>query len=123
MYTFRGLEHDQEGPFREWFAHIGEMRSLCIGVPLLALTVTASPTYRRQIMKNLCFCDPSCVILDSPNRQNIKLNVLKVKNNVDLENVFHWLTTALVEKREYLQRHLIFCNSIKDCALIYMIFF
>ncbi|XP_052690587.1 ATP-dependent DNA helicase RecQ-like isoform X2 [Crassostrea angulata] len=118
-----GLEHDQEGPFREWFAHIGEMRSLCIGVPLLALTATASPTHRRQIMKNLCFRDHSCVILDSPDRPNIKLNVLKVKNNVDLENVFHWLTTALVEKREYLQRHLIFCNSIKDCASIYMLFF
>lgn len=104
MYTFRGLEHDQEGPFREWFAHIGEMRSLCIGVLLLALTATASPTHRRQIMKNLCFRDHSCVILDSPDRPNIKLNVLKVKNNVDFENVLHWLTTVLVEKREYLQR-------------------
>lgn len=95
------------------------MRSFCIVVPVLALTATSSPAHRRQIMKNLCFRDPSCVILDSPDRSNIKLNVLKVKNNVDLENVFHWLTTALVEKREYLQRHLIFCNSIKDCALIY----
>lgn len=98
VYTFRGLEHDQEGPFREWFAHIGEMRSLCIGVPLLALTAAASPTHRRQIMKNLCFRDHYCVILDSPDRPNIKLNVLKVKNNVDFENVFHWLTTVLVEK-------------------------
>lgn len=108
MYTFRGLEHDQEGPFREWFAHIGEMRSLCIGVLLLALTATASPTHRCQIIKNLCFRNPSCVILDSPDRPNIKLNVLKVKNknNVDFENVFHWLTTVLVEKREYLQRRL-----------------
>ncbi|XP_062622050.1 uncharacterized protein LOC134283551 [Saccostrea cucullata] len=117
-----GLEHQQEGPFREWFAHIGEMRSLCIGVPILALTATASPTHRRQIMQKLCFRHPSCVILDSPDRSNIKLNVLKVKNNVELENVFQWLTAALVENGQELQRHLIFCNSIKDCAMIYMLF-
>lgn len=53
-------------------------------------------------MKNLCFCDYFCVILDSFDRLNIKLNVLKVKNNVDLENVFYWLIIVLVEKREYL---------------------
>ncbi|XP_062615259.1 ATP-dependent DNA helicase RecQ-like [Saccostrea cucullata] len=55
-----GLEHQQEGPFRQWFAHIGEMRSLCSGVPILALTATASPTHRCQIMQKLCFRHPSC---------------------------------------------------------------
>lgn len=41
-------------------------------------------THRRQSMK-YGFRNPSCVNLDNPNRSNIQLNVLKVKQNADLE--------------------------------------
>lgn len=44
---------------------------------------------------------PSCVNLDNPKRSNVKLNVLKVKQNADLENVFHFLTNALVGKGQF----------------------
>lgn len=47
------------------------------------------------------FRNPSCVNLDNPKRSNIKLNVLKVKQNADLENVFHFLTNASVGKGQF----------------------
>ncbi|XP_061190432.1 ATP-dependent DNA helicase RecQ-like [Saccostrea echinata] len=81
----------QESPFREWFAHIGELRSLSLNVPVLALTATASPTNRKKIMKSLCFKKDSIVILDNPDRQNIKITVITIPNNEDDEKLFHWL--------------------------------
>lgn len=60
-------------------------------------------THRRQSMK-YGFRNPSCVNLDNPKRSNVKLNVLKVKQNADLENVFHFLTNALVGKGQFYQR-------------------
>ena len=69
---FRGHGSGQESPFREWFSHIGELISLSLNVPVLALTATASPTNRKKIMKSLCFRSDSVVILDNPDRKNIK---------------------------------------------------
>ncbi|XP_056000541.1 ATP-dependent DNA helicase RecQ-like [Ostrea edulis] len=38
----------EEEPFREAFAHIGELRSLCPKASLLALTATSGPSQRRK---------------------------------------------------------------------------
>ncbi|XP_048771753.2 uncharacterized protein LOC125677677 [Ostrea edulis] len=48
-------KNKQETAFREWFGHIGELRSLCLKVPVLALTATACPSHRRKIMSKLCY--------------------------------------------------------------------
>lgn len=50
-------------------------------------------THWRQSMK-YGFRNPSCVNLGNPKRSNI-IKFFKVKN-ADLENVFHFLTNALV---------------------------
>lgn len=39
----RGEGSDQEEPFREWLSQIGQLRSLCTEVPLVALTATSGP--------------------------------------------------------------------------------
>lgn len=38
-----GEGSDQEEPFREWLSQIGQLRSLCTEVPLVALTATSGP--------------------------------------------------------------------------------
>ena len=119
---FRGQEHKGEEPFRGWFAHIGELRSLCVGIPMLALTATASPVHRRQIMRNLCFKPSAEVIIDSPDRANIKISAMMIKNNADVEDVFQWIIADLHEQRENFPKHLVFCSSIRDCSLVYMVF-
>lgn len=77
-----------EDPFREWFSKIQELRSLCRNVPVLALTATAGPTQRRKILKYLCFRPGYELVLDSPDRRNIKITVKSIKNNDNVEKVF-----------------------------------
>lgn len=125
MFLFcRGHGRDGEAPFREWFAHIGELRSIFINVPIMALTATASPHHRRQIMKSLCFKPLSQVhvVVDSPDRPNIKLSTMMVKNSEELGDIFHWIIKGLHDLQEEFPRHLIFCDSIKNCSSIFMIF-
>lgn len=116
----RGESSGSEDAFREWFSHIGELRSLCVKMPILALTATACPKHRRKIMTKLCFSKNACIITDSPDRKNIKISVLKIKNNEDFKNIFSWIITGLCDGSKAFPRHLIFCNSIKDCASLYM---
>ncbi|XP_062570049.1 ATP-dependent helicase wrn-1-like [Saccostrea cucullata] len=115
-------KNQQEAAFREWFSHIGELRSLCLKVPCLALTATACPSHRRKIMSKLCFGKNACVISDTPDRKNIKISVTKIKQNDDLDVIFSSIIEGLDKEKDQFPRHLIFCNSIKDCSLIYMTF-
>ena len=88
---------------------------------MVALTATASPFQRRRIMKSLCLKNPH-VIADSPDRENIKISAVMVKNNADKEDIFEWLISGFLEQKEQFPRHVIFCNSIKDCSEIYIAF-
>lgn len=117
-----GYDSAQGNSFREWFARIGELRSLGLNVPVLALTATASPANRKKIMKSLCFKSDNVVILDNPDRENIKISVFQIPNNVDDEKLFHWMIKGIMEKLNGFERHLIFCASIKDCSRLYCMF-
>lgn len=44
----RGYDSAQRNSFTEWFARIGELRSLSLIMPVLALTATASLTNRKK---------------------------------------------------------------------------
>ncbi|XP_061190405.1 ATP-dependent DNA helicase RecQ-like [Saccostrea echinata] len=96
--TLWGEERTDEDPFREWFSKIQELRSLCPNVPVLALTATAGPTRRRKILKCLCFRPGYELVLDSPDRRNIK-TVKPIKNNDTIDNVFDWLIKDLTTQR------------------------
>lgn len=50
------------------------------------------------------------------------MSVIKVKQNEDPDVIFSWIIEELEKKKENFQRHIIFCNTIKDCSLIYMTF-
>lgn len=120
--VFRGYDSVQENPFREWFAHVGELRSLSMNVPVLALTATASPANRKKIMKSVCLKSDNVVILDNPDRENIKISVIPIQNNVDDEKLFHWMVRGILKEKLGFERHLIFCASIKDCSRLYCMF-
>lgn len=116
-----GESHNEEEPFRECFSRVGELRSLCPATPVLALTATASPTNRRKIMKSLRFKMTPCVIVDSPDRNNIKISVKKVKNNSGVEDSLDFIFSCLSLKNtgKDFPKHLIFCNTIKECSIVY----
>ena len=81
---YRGEGKNNDEAFRDYFSKIGQLRSLSLNVSILSLTATASPTNRKRIMKSLAFRENNVVIIDSPDRPNIKINVKCVKNNTDI---------------------------------------
>ena len=87
---------DGKEPFRKWCGLVGEIRSfLPKQVSFLALTATASPLTRDKIIKSLSL--KKCLEISvSPNRENIKLLVLKVTSEISVN--FTWLARELNEK-------------------------
>uniref|UniRef100_A0A8W8NQ09 Uncharacterized protein n=1 Tax=Magallana gigas TaxID=29159 RepID=A0A8W8NQ09_MAGGI len=109
-----------EEPFRE--ANIGELRSICPKATLLALTATSGPSQRRRIMKMLCFRSNSDIILDSPDRENIKITSVCIPNSDNLEKVFKWLIDSVRLNKVKTKRHVVFCESISGVSKIYTTF-
>lgn len=62
LYCFRRKGDKDKEPFREAFANIEELRSICPKANLLALTATSGPSQRRRIMKMLCFRSNSDIL-------------------------------------------------------------
>ena len=62
--------------FRPCYAKIGMLGSLFPGVPILALTATATPKKRKEIQSSLGMHNP-VVIEANPNRPNIFLESKK----------------------------------------------
>lgn len=89
---------------------------------MVALTATAGPTNRRKIMKQLCFSSNSQIIVESPDRSNIKISSKCIPNNDQIENVFAWLISSLTTLKEKMPRHVIFCESISDVSKLYVTF-
>ena len=89
----RGEKKDEKEPFRKWCGLVSEIRSfLPKQVPL---TATASPLTRDKVIKSLSL--KKCLEISvSPNRENIKLFVLKVTLEISVN--FTWLARQLNEK-------------------------
>ncbi|XP_055957654.1 recQ-like DNA helicase blm-1 [Patella vulgata] len=116
-----GESHEGNDPFREYFSRIGELRSVFLNVPVMALTATASPLKRKRIMKSLCLND--CVtILDSPDRTNIKISTAKISNISKAQDYFTPLLDDVETQKDSYPRTLIFGTLINDCAKVYIYF-
>jgi superfamily II DNA/RNA helicase len=70
-------------------------------------------------MKNLCFKKNPCIIVDSPDRENIKISVQKIKNNSDVQDNLQFIFHGLKNEGVNFPKHLVFCNTIKECSLVY----
>ena len=51
---------------------------------MIALTATTDSSQRRKIMKLLCFTANCEVVLESPDRQNIKITTVCIPNKENL---------------------------------------
>ena len=60
----------------EWFASLQEFRSLLHECSFIALTATAARDTREAIFESLLFNNP-CMVLESPNKENISYVVQK----------------------------------------------
>lgn len=72
-------------------------------------------------MKSFCFKMIFCVIVDSLDRNNIKIFGKKVKNNLGVEDSLDFIFSGLKNKGKDFLKYLIFCNIIKECFIVYCV--
>ncbi|XP_006825403.1 uncharacterized protein LOC102810047 [Saccoglossus kowalevskii] len=109
----------QEGAFRAYFSHVGELRSFFPGVVVLALTATASKGLQNQIKESLII--PDCKVVNvCPNRDNIRLSVLKIQR--DIPSTFYWMVDKLREDQHEFPRTIVYCSSIDATGTLYHFF-
>ena len=88
-----------------------------LGVPVLALTATADKVTQETISNQLCLKADHTKLLISPNRENLRFSVHKVKREL-LVTQIDWLVEEVKQKGANMPKTIIFCNTIKDIASI-----
>ena len=106
--------------FRVWYGQLSQLRSLLpSGVPVAALTATATKQVKDSIVKALQMAPMKSVVL-SANRPNIRYSLCQVSRDVHV--AFRWLLLELKSKRVELPKVIIFCRSINTCTSLYKMF-
>ena len=104
--------------FRETFSDLHELRSLAPSINIMTLTATATRATRETIMDVLLMNHPH-VILESPGKPNIAYSVYYIPKDRCLRDDFQWLGDELLTEKELTTRTIIYCQTIKQCGLIY----
>ena len=104
--------------FRECYAHLHELRSLAPNVPMIALTATATKLTRETILNVLLMENPF-EIKESPNKVNVTFTVECMDRDTELEFYFGWLVEELITKKSSCDRTIIYCQTIKQCGVVY----
>ncbi|KAG7155925.1 Bloom syndrome protein-like, partial [Homarus americanus] len=95
--------------FRPDYKKLNVLRQRFPGVPFIALTATATPRVRVDILKQLGLSDPKW-FLSSFNRSNLKYSVLPKKG----KSLCHEIATLIKSKYKN-QSGIIYCLSRKEC--------
>ena len=107
--------------FRKWYACIDEIRSILeSGTPMMALTATAVKRTKEIIIKSLAMRNPVTITV-SPNKVNVKYSVWMMDKNIPVALYFKWLTDELKAKGISTPRVIIYCQTIKQCHVLYSI--
>lgn len=116
----RGLPGERSVPFREWFSNLGELRSL---IPqearMLVVTATATKSTRQKIFETLQLGPKTIVIEKSPDRPNLKYSAMYISKSQPFEQIFGEVIKELKEHGKMAERSMIYCQTRKQCALIF----
>lgn len=96
--------------FRPDYKLIGEARARLRGVPVMALTATATPNVKTDVMANLQI-EGCAVYTQSFNRENLHYEVRKKQKDVKLNDEL----VELIQKYHRRQTGIIYCLSRKSC--------
>ena len=86
---------------------------------ILAVTATATRDTISILSEVLLFKN-IFVIYQSPKKPNIAYSVHYIKKENSLEHRFKWLSDELIELGTNTTRTIIYCQTIKQCTLIYL---
>ncbi|XP_022808194.1 uncharacterized protein LOC111345187 [Stylophora pistillata] len=104
--------------FLESYSKLYELRSLAPNVPVVALTATATKLTRDTVF-NLLNMKNAVEIKESPNKLNVAYVVQYMDKDMELEFYFGWLTDELKQSQEKTERSIIYCQTIRQCGLLY----
>lgn len=85
---------------------------------ILALTATATRDTINTMLEVLMLKLPF-VIYESPDKPNIAYSVLYIGKDKSVEHCFKWLSDELIELGTNTTRTIIYCQTIKQCTVIY----
>ena len=110
-------------PFRQWYGNLGEINSLVSNdVPTLVLTATASKGTKKDIFSTLNLGRSTFVLERSPEKPNICFGAQYLDKNSSLRSIFHFIIEEVRNEKGKCQRTMIFCQTRKQCALVYSTF-
>ena len=104
--------------FRETYSELHEFRSLAPSVKIIALTATATSSTKKTIIDVLRMESPH-TIFENPSKPNVAYSVYYIPKESMLDNYFQWLADELLMQRTSSTRTIIYCQTIKQCGLIY----
>ena len=88
-----------------------------LGTPIAALTGTADHSTQATIKKSLCLQPDALTVFVSPNRQNLRFSVKKVKKG-EMFQQLQWLIDLVLDKGEQCPKTIIFCNTLNEIASV-----
>jgi ATP-dependent DNA helicase RecQ len=105
--------------FRIWYSRLSELRSLAQkGVTFLALTATKKT---KQQIFDMLELKKTVEIIDNPDRPNICFVVQQMDNGIKIADHFKFLVDELKQHGRETTRTIIYCQTIKQCALLFNI--
>ena len=104
--------------FRECYGRLHELRSLAPNVRMIALTATATKLTKATILSTLLM-GKSLEIQESPNKPNVTYVGECIQKDKDHEWYFEWLVEELRTRKTSSVRTIIYCQTIKQCSLIF----
>lgn len=90
---------------------------LFTGIPILALTGTADSKMTKIVKQQLALQKDCLSIVLSPERFNIRHSIIN-STRQNYMNHFQWIVDMVIEKGLQTPKTIIFCNSLKDVALM-----
>ena len=120
----RGTSNSKASPFREWYGHLVDFKSLLSAETRFALfTATATVRTRYTIYEMLGLSPTKTFCIEiNPMRENILYIFQYINKEQSMETIFRPIIEEVYQNKERTVRTLIFCQTRKHCALLYRMF-
>lgn len=116
---YRGTSNNtNKAAFRESYSMLHELRALAPSVKMIAVTATSTKHTRETIIDSLQMENPY-IIYESPSKPNIAYSVCYMPKDESVDTYFQWLGKELKELGIHTTRTIIYCQTIKQCTIIY----
>ena len=114
----------KKAPFRKWFGCLGEIKSLIPNnVRFVIVTATATVATRAEIIESLqVSASQLYTIEENPNKANLMYILTYMDKHIGVEEIFSKLIVELQTLHSKAERTLIYCQTRKQCALLFRLF-